>query len=76
MEIKYAGNTVDVELGKYVYDELSDTWIAWDILDEPTKAHLETLVREATMNMETMRAAIKNAVKVIEMVPTSSAYFA
>lgn len=59
------GNIVEVELGRYVYDEMSDTWIAWDLLDEPTKIHMEALANELAATTETMKAAIKNAVKIV-----------
>ena len=65
MEIKTENGNIEVELGRFVYDEMSDTWISWELLDEPTKAHMETLVNEITTTTETMKAAIKNAVKVI-----------
>ena len=59
------GHSIDVEPGRYVYDELTDTWITWDLLDEPTKLHLEILVQEAERTAAAMRGAIVNAVKLI-----------
>lgn len=62
LEIKLDGNTIYVEPGKYVHDELSDTWITWELLDQPTIAHLEILVNQIESTVFTMRTAVKSAV--------------
>lgn len=72
MEIKTENGNIDVVPGKYAYDETSDTWIAWELLDEPTKAHLEVLVNEASITATAISSAIKNSVQIIDMVPQGS----
>ena len=58
MEIKLnETTTVEVNIGSHVYDELTDTWINWEMLDPATQAHLEVLVRE----IETAATAIRVA---------------
>ncbi|WDP91592.1 MAG: hypothetical protein HUN04_18550 [Desulfobacter sp.] len=54
--------SVEVEVGAYVHDELTDTWITWDRLDPATQAHLEVLVRDIEKTTTAIRAAAVNTV--------------
>lgn len=60
---------VEVEIGSYVYDELTDTWISWDRLDPATQSHLEVLVRDIENTATAIRAATINTVATL-MTPT------
>lgn len=53
---------VEVEIGSFVYDELTDTWIRWDMLDPETQNHLEVLVKEIEQSATSIRAAAVNRV--------------
>ena len=58
MEIKLnETTTVEVKIGSHVYDELTDTWINWEMLDPATQTHLEVLVREIETATTAIRAA-------------------
>ena len=63
MEIKLDETTlVDVVIGSHVYDELTDTWINWEMLDPATRKHLEVLVQEIETATTAIRAATVNTV--------------
>ncbi|MCG8615108.1 MAG: hypothetical protein MI802_02740 [Desulfobacterales bacterium] len=66
MEIKLDNNNiVEVKIGSHVYDELSDTWINWDMLDPATRTHLETLVKEVETSATAIRSAAINTVSIL-----------
>jgi hypothetical protein len=66
MEIKLDDNTiVEVNVGSHVYDEMTDTWINWDLLDPDTKKHLETLVKEVETSATAIRSAAVNHVSIL-----------
>ncbi len=70
MEIKLDEiTTVEVEIGSFVYDELTDTWIAWDMIDPMNKTHLKTLVKDIETATTAIRAATINTVTTL-MKPT------
>ena len=63
MEIKLDETTiVDVVVGSHVYDELTDTWINWEMLDPATQKHLEVLVGDIETATTAIRAATVNMV--------------
>ena len=63
MEIKLDNNCiVEVKVGSHVYDEFSDTWINWDMLDAATRKHLQNLVREVETSAMTIRSTAVNTV--------------
>ena len=76
MKIETESGTLEIEPDRYVYDELSDTWVTWDLLDEPTIAHLMALVNEVNIATQAMRGAIKSAAEVAGMVQSNSKYVA
>lgn len=70
MEIKLDDYTIlDVKVGSHVYDELTDTWINWDMLDPATQKHMETLVKEIETSVTAIRSAAINHVSIL-MKPT------
>ena len=67
MEIKLESDiVVYVEPGKYVYDEISDTWISWDLLETSVQNDLLALSTEIEGITQAVRERIKQAAHAIE----------
>ncbi len=65
MEIRTENNTIiEVELGAFVYDELSNTYTEWNDLEDTTQQHLESLIAIIETATDSLRQTINNHARI------------